>query len=93
MSGKKKPNVSAEELERIFDEGKENIFDYAIPGSGRHPNLDTRRVNVDFPEWMIAALDHEAARIGTTRQSVIKTWIAEKLDAKLQAVRTPEAKD
>jgi hypothetical protein len=37
-------------------------------------------VNVDFPVWMIAALDREATRLGVTRQSLIKVWIAEKLD-------------
>jgi hypothetical protein len=38
-----------------------------------------RRVNVDFPEWMIESLDKEAARIGVSRQSVIKVWLAERL--------------
>ena len=42
---------------------------------------DTRKVNVDFPEWIIQALDQEAKKIGVTRQSIIKVWIAERLKA------------
>lgn len=46
----------------------------------RHPGYEQRRVNVDFPRWIIEALDREAARIGVTRQSIIKVWIAERLE-------------
>ena len=46
----------------------------------RRPREEHRRVNVDFAAWMIAALDREASRLGVTRQSLIKVWIAEKLD-------------
>jgi hypothetical protein len=46
----------------------------------RRPGEEHRRVNVDFPAWMIAELDREATRLGVTRQSLIKVWIAEKLD-------------
>jgi len=42
---------------------------------------DTKKVNVDFPEWVISALDREAKKIGVTRQSIIKVWIAERLKA------------
>ena len=42
---------------------------------------ETKKVNVDFPEWVIAALDEEAKKIGVTRQSIIKVWIAERLKA------------
>jgi hypothetical protein len=42
---------------------------------------DTKKVNVDFPEWVINALDDEAKKIGVTRQSIIKVWIAERLKA------------
>jgi len=47
--------------------------------SAIRPGLDQRRVNVDFPVWMIEQLDQEARRVGVTRQSVIKMWIAERL--------------
>jgi hypothetical protein len=46
----------------------------------RRPGLEQRRVNVDFPVWMIESLDREAQRLGATRQSVIKVWIAERLE-------------
>jgi hypothetical protein len=35
----------------------------------RRPALEQRRVNVDFPSWMIESLDREARRLGVTRQS------------------------
>ena len=43
------------------------------------PGHTKRRVNVDFPEWMIQMLDRESKRLGITRQSIIKFWIADKL--------------
>lgn len=62
-----------------FDEGEEvlHVLDIA---SARRPNLAQRRVNVDFPAWMVESLDREAARLGVTRQSVIKMWLAQRLD-------------
>jgi hypothetical protein len=45
--------------------------------------LEARRVNVDFPAWMVESLDREAKRLGVTRQSVIKMWIAERLELKV----------
>ena len=47
----------------------------------RRPNQEQRRVNVDFPTWMIESLDKEATRLGVTRQSIIKVWLAERLEA------------
>jgi hypothetical protein len=46
----------------------------------RRPNLALKRVNVDFPAWVIEALDREARRLGVTRQALVKLWIAERLD-------------
>jgi Ribbon-helix-helix protein, copG family len=48
--------------------------------AARRPGLEQRRVNVDFPEWMIESLDREARRLGVNRQSIIKVWIAERLE-------------
>lgn len=45
----------------------------------RRPAQQQRRVNVDFPDWMVESLDREARRLGVTRQSIIKMWLAEKL--------------
>jgi hypothetical protein len=49
------------------------------------PGLEQRRVNVDFPSWMIESLDREARRLGVTRQSIIKVWIAERLERGITA--------
>lgn len=75
----KSKTISAEEFDRIFDEGKEDVMQYVDLSKARRPNLEIRRVNVDLPQWMIDALDGEARRRGITRQSVIKTWIFEKI--------------
>ncbi|WP_080797016.1 type II toxin-antitoxin system BrnA family antitoxin [Arabiibacter massiliensis] len=73
--------ISAEELDRVFDEGEEDVLQYFDTDNPKQPNLGSKRVNVDFPLWMVNALDREARRIGVGRQAVIKTWIAERLDA------------
>ena len=46
----------------------------------RRPNVEVRRVNVDFPAWVVEGLDRQAKRLGITRQALIKTWIAERLE-------------
>lgn len=70
--------ISAQDLDEKFDNGEDvsAYFDFA---KARRPNQEARRVNVDFPAWMVAGLDREANRLGVTRQSLIKMWIAEKL--------------
>ena len=78
----KQKRISAEELDRLFDEGKEDILQYFDLSTARRPNLEIKRVNVDLPRWMINALDGEAERLGITRQSVIKTWIGEMIEAR-----------
>jgi hypothetical protein len=70
--------ISAAELDRKFDDG-EDISEYFDWSTARRPGLEPKRVNVDFPTWMVDGLDREAARLGITRQALIKTWIAEKL--------------
>jgi hypothetical protein len=47
---------------------------------GRRPEQEQKRVNVDFPVWMIQQLDKEAKRLGVPRQSIIKVWVAERLE-------------
>jgi hypothetical protein len=71
--------MKAEELDKLFDDG-EDITPYLDLESIRKPSHEAKRVNVDFPAWMVDSLDREAKRIGVTRQSVIKVWIAEKLE-------------
>jgi hypothetical protein len=72
--------MKARELDAAFDEDAVDIVDQLDLSSARRPKRDVQRVNVDFPVWMVSSLDAEAARLGITRQAVIKTWIAEHLD-------------
>jgi hypothetical protein len=72
--------ISAEEFDRRFDDG-EDMGDYIDWSSVKRPGLEIKRVNVDFPQWMIARLDTEAKRRGVTRQALIKMWLADRLDA------------
>ncbi len=71
--------MKAEEFDKLFDEGKEitHLLDLS---STRKPNQELKRVNVDFPIWMVNKLDREAKRLGVTRQSIIKIWLAERLE-------------
>jgi hypothetical protein len=74
----KKNYISAEKLDEKFDLG-EDIVEYLDLSKAKRPGLKPRRVSIDFPEWMVVELDHEAARLGIPRQSVIKVWISERL--------------
>ena len=73
--------MKAKELDRRFDEG-EDVSGVLDLGKARRPGQEQRRVNVDFPSWMIESLDREANRLGVTRQSIIKVWIADRLERK-----------
>lgn len=79
MSDEKKA-TSAEELDHLFDESSDEIDQYLDWDNVRRPGLELKRVNVDFPKWMIARLDREAKRRGVTRQALIKMWLSERLD-------------
>ncbi len=70
--------MKAKDLDKMFDNG-EDISSHLDLSTKKRPGLKQRRVNVDFPDWIIETLDREASRIGVTRQSVIKVWIAERL--------------
>lgn len=73
--------MKARELDRRFDAG-EDITTALEIARARRTNQEPRRVNVDFPTWMIHSLDKEANRLGVTRQSIIKVWISERLKEK-----------
>jgi hypothetical protein len=73
--------MKASELDKRFDDG-EDITSELDLAEVRRPNREQRRVNVDFPVWMIESLDREAKRLGVTRQSIIKVWIADRLEKK-----------
>jgi hypothetical protein len=73
--------MKADEFDKKFDAGDDVTADLDLTAT-RRPLLEARRVNVDFPSWMVESLDREAKRLGVTRQSVIKMWIAERLERK-----------
>lgn len=73
--------ITAEEFDRRFDDG-EDITEFLDLSSARRPGLEAKRVNVDFPAWVVTSLDREAQRLGVTRQALIKLWIAERLERK-----------
>ncbi|MBI4357616.1 MAG: CopG family transcriptional regulator [Gammaproteobacteria bacterium] len=73
--------MKASEFDKKFDAGK-NILSHLDLARARRPQREQQRVNVDFPKWMLHSLDNEADRLGVPRQSVIKIWIAERLDQK-----------
>ncbi len=70
--------MKAKELDNKFDDG-EDISQFMDISKARRPQQDQKRVNVDFPVWMIQQLDKEAHRLGVPRQSIIKVWVAERL--------------
>lgn len=70
--------MKAEEFDKKFDDNEE-IVGHLDLSKARRPEQEQKRVNVDFPIWMIQQLDKEAKRLGVPRQSVIKVWVAERL--------------
>ena len=70
--------MKAKTFDEKFDAGEDvsALIDWS---KARRPNLEPRRVNVDFPAWVVARIDHEAQRIGVTRQTLIKIWIGERV--------------
>ena len=72
--------MKAKKFEQQFDEGVDITAALHLSNAKR-VQQEQRRVNVDFPTWMIDSLDREASKLGVTRQSVIKVWLAERLEA------------
>lgn len=70
--------MKAFELDRKFDDG-DDISSEVDWDKARRRNVEAKRVNVDFPAWVVSSLDRQAQRLGITRQALIKMWIAEKL--------------
>jgi hypothetical protein len=75
-----KKTFSAEEFDAAFDAG-ESIVHMLDLSSARRPGLEAKRVNVDFPDWMVRSLDYQAKKRGVTRQALIKMWLADRLEA------------
>lgn len=82
--------MNSSEFDRRFDEG-ESVLKALDLGGARRRRLEQKKVNVDFPLWMIEALDREASRLGVTRQSIIKVWLAERLEQRSWASQAVEA--
>lgn len=72
--------MKAKDLDKIFDDGDVDITDYLDFSQAFRPGIEQKRVNVDFPTWMIEKLDKESSKLGVPRQSLIKFWIAERLE-------------
>jgi hypothetical protein len=72
--------MKAKTFDRKFDSGAK-IADQLDLSKARRIGTDAKRVNVDFPVWMVDSLDREARRLGVTRQSLIKLWLADRLAA------------
>ena len=72
--------MKAKKFDQQFDEDASDIIESLDISTAKRPNQTPKRVNVDFPTWMIDSLDKEASRLGVTRQSIIKIWLAERLE-------------
>jgi len=73
------PEMKARDFDQAFDAG-EDISQAVDWSQARRRNTQTKRVNVDFPMWVVEALDHRAKELGVTRQSLIKLWVADRLE-------------
>ena len=82
--------IKAKQFDAAFDRG-EDVMEFLDMSTIRRPKQQPKRVNVDFPLWMIERLDRKAKQLGITRQSIIKLWLAERLEssALTETTRTP----
>ncbi|MBC8259854.1 MAG: CopG family transcriptional regulator [SAR324 cluster bacterium] len=72
--------MKVKDFDKKFDEGKEDVLNHFDLSTARRFNQQQKRVNVDFPQWVVDSLDREANRIGVTRQSLIKMWTVERIE-------------
>ncbi len=80
--------MRALEIDAKFDDNQEDILEYFDTSKIRMINEEPKRINIDFPTWMVALLDREATHIGVSRQAIIKMWIAEKLEGLTSKIAT-----
>ena len=80
--------MKASEIDKKFDNNQEDILEYFDTSKIKMINEETKRVNIDFPAWMVESLDKEAKHIGVSRQAVIKMWLAERLQGLNSKVST-----
>lgn len=74
--------MKAIDFDKKFESGEDVIAELDL-SKARRRNREPKRINVDFPAWMVESLDLEAKRLGVTRQSIIKVWIAEMIERKV----------
>jgi hypothetical protein len=72
--------MKAEELDQKFDNG-EDVLEYFDLSTLKRPGLEPQSVEISFPQWMVAAIDKEARKLGIQREAVIKLWLTERLQA------------
>jgi len=80
--------MKALEIDKKFDDNQEDILEYFDTSKIRMINEEPKRVNIDFPTWMVKSLDKEAKHVGVSRQAVIKMWLAERLEGLNSKVAT-----
>lgn len=83
--------MKANEFDKKFDDGQDDVIDDIDPTSWRRPNRDVKRVSVDLPLWMVDALTQEAKRLAVTRQSLIKVWLADRIDEMWRTMAADDA--
>lgn len=79
--------MKAKDFDKKFDKNADDIVEHLDLATARRPNKEQKRVNVDFPAWVVESLDREASRIGVTRQSIIKVWLVERLQQEAASQR------
>ncbi len=72
--------MKAKDFDKKFDDNKVEIIEDLDLSTTKRVNQTQKRVNVDFPIWVVDCLDKEASRVGVTRQSIIKLWLVERLE-------------
>ena len=80
--------MKAKAFDTKFDNDEEDIIGNLDLSTLKRPNQIQKRVNVDFPVWIMDSLDKEASRVGVTRQSIIKIWLAERLEEQVSTRRS-----
>ncbi|OYV47226.1 MAG: CopG family transcriptional regulator [Candidimonas sp.] len=84
--------MKAKTFDQKFDRG-DNVSGALDLTKAKRSSQEQRRVNVDFPTWLIESLDREATRLGVTRQSIIKIWLAERLEQVASRKSLPPTRD
>ncbi len=78
--------MKAKDFDKAFDEGSD-ISQYLDISKARRPQQEKKKMKIDFPIWMYQSLDKEAKRLGVTQQSIVKVWIAERLESQINSLR------